>query len=133
MNPFPDVDTWAEVADLEERARLAFGQLYVWYREKEPELYPIYRDIASMPKSRRDGIAARAGRMADLIAGEQGGRSTRAAAGHLVSFFTWRSLAIDQRLDDAEAVDLASRFLSAAAETDGGTIPASTHRTRRPT
>ena len=35
--------------------------------------------------------------------------------GAFVSFWTWRSLAIDQGLPDSEAVELATRFLTSAS------------------
>ncbi len=41
-------------------------------------------------------------------------RLLRAAAGHVVAFWTWRSFAVDQGLITTEAVDLAVRFLGAA-------------------
>jgi hypothetical protein len=41
------------------------------------------------------------------------GRLLRAVAGHLVDFLTWRSLVIQQGLDDREVVELAVRLLTA--------------------
>ena len=37
-----------------------------------------------------------------------------AAIGHALAFATWRSLAIEQELDDAEAVELMQRLVAAA-------------------
>jgi hypothetical protein len=61
-----------------------------------------------------------------LVAGHAGadidpdgeGRLLRAVARHLVDFWTWRSLAIQQGLTDREAVDVAVRLLT-AVEQDG--------------
>ena len=41
-------------------------------------------------------------------------RRLRAAAGHVVAFWTWRSLVVDQGLSTAEAVELAVGFVAAA-------------------
>ena len=46
------------------------------------------------------------------------GRARRrlyAAAGQVLSFWTWRSLTIDQGLPDNEAMELATRFLTSAS------------------
>ena len=41
-------------------------------------------------------------------------RRVSAAIGHALAFATWRSLAIEQELDDAEAVELMQRLVAAA-------------------
>jgi hypothetical protein len=45
-------------------------------------------------------------------------RTLRAVAGHLTNLMTWRSLVMEQRLSEGEAVDLAVRLLTAAATPD---------------
>jgi len=121
-NPRPDATAWPLIADLEERARRAFGDLYGWYRDHADELYPINRDAAAMPLSAQQATEAGNRVLADaLVAGHVGadidsdgeGRLLRAVAGHLVDFLTWRSLVIQQGLDDREVVELAVRLLTA--------------------
>jgi AcrR family transcriptional regulator len=121
-NPRPDAAAWPLIADLEERARRAFGDLYGWYRDHADELYPINRDAAAMPLSAQQAMEAGNRMLADaLVAGHVGagtdpdgdGRLLRAVARHLVDFLTWRSLAIQKGLDDREVVELAIRMLTA--------------------
>jgi AcrR family transcriptional regulator len=120
QNPRPDAAAWIEIPDLEDRARRAFGELYSWYRDHADELYPIYRDAQAMPLSAQQATAAGNRQLSDaLIAGqlgsisEQEGRLLSAVAGHLVDFWTWRSLAVQQGLDDRAAVSTAVRLLMA--------------------
>ena len=120
LNPWPDTAAWHDIPDVDERARSALRQLYGWYREHGDDLFPIYRDIAAMPATIQEAIRARdATAAAALIDGHTpagvDARRLRAVAGHLVSFWTWRSLAHDETLDDPEVVELAVRFLNSAA------------------
>ena len=120
LNPRPDIDAWRAIPDLDARARTGLRQLYGWYREHGDDLFPIYRDSAAVPAAIQERNRARdAATAAALIDGHApagaAGRRLRAVAGHLVSFWTWRSLAHDERLDDSAVVDVAVRFLTAAA------------------
>lgn len=124
QNPPPDPTSWSGIPDLGDRARQALSGLYAWYRERVDELTPIYRDAASMPMSAQERMAEETRALGEaLVAGHAGtgaqGRALRAVARHLLGFGTWRSLAIQQGLDDHEIVDLAVAFLLASA--DGGT------------
>lgn len=117
-NPRPEPGAWSEIPDLSERAPRAFGELYGWYRDHAAELYPIYRDTAAMPLSAQQSREAGNQVLADaLVAGQAGhgtdGRLLRAVARHLVDFWTWRSLVMQQGLDDREAVVVAVRLLAA--------------------
>jgi AcrR family transcriptional regulator len=124
-NPRPNAAEWAGIADLEERATRAFGELFGWYRDHADELYPIYRDAAAMPRSAQlaleagnqmladalvDGLADRG--IDDDLAGQE--RLRRAVARHLVDFWTWRSLVALQDLGDREAVTIVVRLLTSA-------------------
>ncbi len=124
LHPGPDAEAWRAIPGLEARARFALTELYGWYRRNGDELYPIYRDAASVPAVTRDAARSRYARMAGALVegdaergdGAEDLRRLRAAAGHVVSFWTWHSLALQQGLDDAAAVDLAVGFLSRAAQ-----------------
>jgi AcrR family transcriptional regulator len=120
-NPRPDATAWSRIADPEERARRAFGDLYRWFRAHADELYPIYRDAAAMPLSAQRAMQAGSQMLADALIVEPTGDDTgadgperllRAVARHLVDFLTWRSLAIQRGLDDREVVDVAVRLLT---------------------
>jgi AcrR family transcriptional regulator len=115
-NPPPNAAVWAQVPDLEARARRALGELYGWFREHAEELFPIYRDITTMPVSSQTRMRDENWRLGDLlladdVPGGETGRRARALARHLLDYRTWRSLAIQQELSDAEAVDLGVRML----------------------
>jgi AcrR family transcriptional regulator len=119
-NPQPDARAWLAIPDLEERAQRAFTELYGWYRDHADELYPIYRDAASMPLTAQQATANGNRMLADaLVAGHAGtdpdGRLLLAVARHLVGFWTWHSLVVQQDLEDREAVAVAVRLLTAMA------------------
>jgi AcrR family transcriptional regulator len=116
LNPAPDTDTWRAIPDLERRAGIALGQLYRWFGDHGDELFPIYRDAGTMPLLAQEALRAEAARIAGvLIEGHTQtgthGRRLRALAGHLVSFWTWRSLVRDQGLTNAEAANVAAGLL----------------------
>lgn len=129
LHPRPDLSAWSSIPHLEARARRAIGELYAWYTEVGGELFPIQRDFEHMPLSARERSQAQTSAMADALAGdaatrgdrgERGERGERGAlvrgvAGHVISFWTWRSLVVEQRLPTEAAVDLAVRWLMDAA------------------
>ena len=119
-NPLPDATAWRAIPILEDRARRAFSELYGWYREHGAELFPIYRDMATMPRLTQEEIRAQWAAVADALVdgipvSRTARRNLRAVAGHLIGLMTWRSLVVEQGLGEDAAVDLAVRLLSAAA------------------
>lgn len=123
-NPRPDAAAWIAIPGLEQRARRAFGDLYGWFRDHADELYPINRDAAAMPLSAQRAREAGTAALADAILASQTGGDTdargdgrllRAVARHLADFWTWRSLVVQQGLDDDEAVEVAVTLLMAIA------------------
>ena len=120
-NPPPDIGAWTSIPDLELRTRTALTRLYGWFREHADELFPIYRDFASMPASSQERTRAENRRIGELLVGDSApagaaGRRLRAAARHVLDYRTWRSLAVDQELGDADAVEVGVRLLTALAE-----------------
>ena len=115
----PDVAAWRAIPDLEARALRAFGELYGWYRENADDLYPINRDAMTMPAGAQEARRAESAALADaLVEGHtegREGRELRAVAGHLVSYWTWRSLVVEQGLSNEASVDLAVRILTETA------------------
>jgi AcrR family transcriptional regulator len=119
-NPPPDARLWADTAGLETRTRRALSELYAWYGEHAEELFPIYRDMTTMPDTSQATMRAENRRLADvLVAGDapegDAGRRLRAVAGHLLDYRTWRSLVIQQELSHAEAVEIGVRLLTVLA------------------
>lgn len=119
-HPAPDPGAWRDIPDVETRARTGLGELYGWYRDNGDDLLPVYRDFAVMPATAREEAQAQVGGYGDALVAGTGVRGAarrrlRAAAGHAVSFWTWRSLTVEQGLDHEEAVDLAASLLVAAA------------------
>ena len=117
LHPGPDISEWESIDGLEERARDALGELYVYYRRNHGDLHPIFRDFESMPEPTRKLMADQQAAMirALLDGSELGGEQARrlsAVAGLLTSFWTWWSLAIDGELDDPAITDIAVRILS---------------------
>ena len=121
-HPPPDLARWAAVRDPEERLAAALAEQYRFYRSTEAMMANLLRDSATVPivhellgRYRRYLEAA----SGVLMAGRRlrGGprRRTAAAIGPALAFATWRSLARDQGLDDAEAARLMCRLVAAAA------------------
>lgn len=120
-NPAPDLASWAAIEDADERLRLGLGELYAFYRTTRGMLENLYRDEAlSTPVahhfSRFRGYldAARTTLMARRPARGRARRRVSAAIGHALAFATWRSLAIDQGLDDDEVVEFMCSLVAAA-------------------
>jgi len=110
-NPPPDALAWLEVDDLEPRARRALGELYTWFGAHAEELYPLYRDMRTMPHAAQERMREDNRGLGNLLVSGhapegEAGRRIRAVARHLADYRTWRSLVIDRDLTDAEAVDL---------------------------
>ena len=120
QDPPPDPGSWVAVPKLPARVRLAVGELYSWYAARGEDLYPIFRDVEAVPDKalvrRRVNDRRRAAALvgADGPSGERGER-LRAAALHVVNFWTWRSLTVEAGLTKDQAVDLAVSFVLAAA------------------
>ena len=119
LHPPPDPDAWRVIPAFEARVRRALVDLYRWYATNGDDLYPIYRDAAYTPASNRRARQATNERMADAMLGDAGaGASTRrlrAAIGHVVGFWTWRSLVVDQRLSTVDASAMAAKFVLSQA------------------
>jgi AcrR family transcriptional regulator len=118
LNPPPDLEVWAGIEDLDERLRTALEDLYGFYRHTSAMLDNLFRDEATVPAVKKTFAGFRAymaAAQSTVLAGR--GRTPRrvqAAVGHALSFPTWRSLAVDQGLDDTKAADLMCRLVAAA-------------------
>ena len=106
----PDPGAWSQIGDPAARLRAGLADLYRFYRAGAGMLTHIHRDFATLPEAhqqaQRDGDTL----IRDLLTAPFDGtggerRRLRAAVGHAISFWTWRSLCLDQGLPDHEAVD----------------------------
>jgi len=127
QHPLPDLADWAAIGDPDERLRVALSALYAWYESGEEMLERTTRDATLVPAMRMAvgrRVAWLAEAAATIVRGrpERGARRRRveAAAGHAVSFATWRSLVREQGLSDADAVDLMCGLVTQAAGTRPG-------------
>lgn len=119
-NPPPDARAWPETVGLEARARRALTELYGWFREHAAELFPIYRDLTTMPLSAQETLHDENRRLSGLLCGTDvpegdAGVQLRAVAGHLLDYRTWRSLTVDQQLGEGDAVDVGVRLITVLA------------------
>ncbi|HET7840138.1 MAG TPA: TetR family transcriptional regulator [Terriglobia bacterium] len=112
-NPLPELARWAAVEDADARLRMALRELYAFYRRTERMMVNILRDEETMPivketmgGYRRYLAAAREALMAGRRLKKPAQCRVRAAIGHALAFHTWRSLALEQGLDDAAGADL---------------------------
>ena len=121
-NPVPDLARWAAITDPDERLREALAELYPHYRRTERMMTNILRDEQTMPivaqlfGGFRQYIAAAS---ETLMTGRRVRGAARArvlaATGHALAFTTWKSLAAEQGLDDAQAADLMCRLVGASS------------------
>ena len=117
MHPLPDLARWAAIHDPDQRLSTALRELYLWYRGGERMMLNVLRD-EEMPVVREKveafGLYLDEARNILLR-----GRPRRKkilqqiipALGHALAFSTWRSLAIEQRLNDRASAELMARFV----------------------
>jgi AcrR family transcriptional regulator len=120
-NPPPDSERWSAIGDPGARAEAALRELYPYYRGTRRAYENLLRDAELVPIVGRlmTGYHEYLAAAQDvLVAGRglrgQAARRTRAAAGHALAFATWRSLAHEQGLSDAQAAQLMARLIEAA-------------------
>lgn len=121
-HPPPDPAPWREIEDPAERAAAALGGIYAYYERGEEGLAHVLRDAERIPvlhdalapmRAYMEGVVATLAPGWRVAAGAE--RRFRAALGHALEFWTWRSLA-GQGLDTEAAARLMTRLISAAAE-----------------
>jgi AcrR family transcriptional regulator len=124
----PNPDAWVAIDDPAQRLETGLADLYRFYRDGAQMLTNIYRDKAFVPASHRDGLDQRDAAFADLLAAPFTGTATqrrliRALVGHATSFWTWRSLCVDQGLSSAQAVSaMSAMILHHASEVGGDSV-----------
>jgi AcrR family transcriptional regulator len=117
----PDPRAWRRIADPAQRLRAGLSDLYRFYRSAEPMLTNVRRDRAAVPSELRERTDAADASYRDVllqafaVRGPRR-RRLRAVLGHAVSFWTWRSLCLDQHLSDPEAVHAMTTLALATAD-----------------
>jgi AcrR family transcriptional regulator len=106
----PDPSARSQIGDPAARLRAGLADLYRFYRAGADMLTHVYRDFAALPAGHQQTLRDQDTLLADVLTvpfGRVGDehRRLRAVTGHAVSFWTWRSLCLDQGLSDAEAAD----------------------------
>lgn len=131
-NPLPDPAAWRAIGDPHERLSRALDELYAYYERTEPMLGNVFRDLDLVDALQPTAIPLQAlavDATAALTAGwNSRGRRRRllqAAIRHVLDFRTWRSLTTDDQIKRADAVQLANKFVQAAATRDGTAASAS--------
>jgi AcrR family transcriptional regulator len=138
-HPPPSIERWAAIAEPDLRLETALRELYGYYEDNERMLTNLLRDEAAMPTLRRllDGFRGYLAHAQDILARALNGdsaaerRRVRAAVGHALAFFTWRSLVRDQGLDGTQAADLMCRLAAAARAERASAIPSPRPALRR--
>jgi AcrR family transcriptional regulator len=123
-HPPPDPAPWLGIRDPAERLEAALGALYGYYRIRERGLANVLRDAERLP-ALAEALAPMAEHLrwmaerlaAGWVVDAEAERTFRAALGHTLNFWSWRSLA-GQGLGDAEAAGLMGRLVSAAARAE---------------
>jgi AcrR family transcriptional regulator len=105
----PDPGAWSGIGDPAARLRAGLADLYRFYRAGAGMLTCLYRDIAALPEEHQQTLRDQDTLLGDLLTAPFGSandeqRLLRAVIGHVISFWTWRSLCLDHGLTDTEAV-----------------------------
>jgi len=120
-NQPPDLQSWAAIADADERLAVALGELYAYFGRTERMLENLSRDEATVPIVAERFAAFHLyfdAARDTLLAGRRlrgaAKRRTQAAVGHAIAFTTWKSLVREQGLSDADAVALMRSLVARA-------------------
>ena len=118
LNPPPDPTEWERISQAERRLRTALTAIYGFHRRTEPMFTRAARDLEEMPVLREVmapffAYWEQANEVLCApfqVAGRQR-KQVRAFVGHAISFQTWRSLIREQKLKEAEAVDIVVKVI----------------------
>ena len=122
-NPAPDISAWPAIADPEERLRRALGEMYEYYGRTEAMSGNVRRDAESMPALRQvleQGWQPFLEAAIEILSAGWGARGARrkrlvAAIDIALDFGTWRRSVRVSGLSDAEAAELMTGLVRAAA------------------
>jgi AcrR family transcriptional regulator len=112
----PDPDSWGHDDPLAV-LRTGLTDIYRYFRDGEPMLTAVLRDVAVVPPRVVELRAARERQWRERLTRGLPGRrrqTVQASVAHATSFGTWRSLCVDLALSDVAAVDLMVAMTAAA-------------------
>jgi AcrR family transcriptional regulator len=117
---FPDPEAWRRIDDPTRRLQRGLADLYRFYREAEPMMTNVNRDRAALPTEVRERNMATDARYVDTLLQPFASRGTRqhrlrGVLGHAVSFWTWRSLCLENGLTNREAVQAMTALVLSAS------------------
>lgn len=121
-NPWPDVEAWRAIRDPHGRLVRALDELYAYYERTESMLANVLRDV-ELVDAVRPTMAPFAVFLTDAAEALAAGRGVRgrrrrvllAALAHALDFQVWRSLTAGDDIGRAEAVELVTALVEAAA------------------
>ena len=123
----PDPAAWARIRDPSSRLGAALTAFYGYYRRGEDMLTHVFRDAPLLPAMLpvlEPWFRFVAITRADLVAGwgVRGLRRARltASIGHALRFESWKSLAREEGLEDADVVELMVALATAASSSAPG-------------
>lgn len=126
-NPWPDVETWRAIGDPRRRLVHALDELYAHYERTAPMYSNVLRDL-DLVDALRPTLAPLVGFLDDAtevltVGWGVRGRRRRvlvAALHHALDFRMWRSLTASDEIGRAEAVELVTALVEAAATRPAG-------------
>lgn len=116
----PNPRAWRQVSDPAQRLHAGLSDLYRFYQDAEPMLTNVRRDRASVPaelQTRTDATDAgyRDTLLRPFALRGRRRKNLRAVLGHAVSFWTWRSLCLDNGLTNRQGVEAMTVLVLATA------------------
>ena len=121
-HPPPDLAVPMTIADPAMRLQSVLLALYGYYRQTEPMISAMLRDAPFVPlvAAYLEPHLVMLRQLADQLAAAWSNapepRLLRAAIGHALAFSTWRSLAVDENLSDADAVGMVAMLVYEVAQ-----------------
>ena len=117
----PNPQAWRQLSEPAQRLRAGLSDLYRFYRDAEPMLTNVRRDHAAVPAEIQRRTEATDAGYRDTLLKPFAVRGTRrnslcAVLGHAVSFWTWRSLCLENGLTNQQAVEAMTALALATAE-----------------
>ena len=121
-NPWPDPEPWRAIGDPQQRLARALDELYAYYERTEPMFSNVLRDAEVVDAVRPTLVPLQAylAEAVEILTAAWPTRSQRpgvlaAALHHAIDFQTWRSLTASDAVGRAEAVELVTALVEAAA------------------
>jgi len=123
LNPPPDPAVWGNISVPEDRLRAGLKDIYAYHLQTERMFTRTAGDLQDIPVLREvlAPFFATWERIGEMLCSpwKVSGRSKahlRALIGHAIAFQTWKSLVREQKLNEADAIDLLVRTARCISE-----------------